>query len=469
MGDLRSTQQVVEAVYAADPDLRSTQQVIEVIYTISTGEVKQLTANISATANATAALRQKKFLTADVFSSANVIANFPGTKQLDVEIAGTAIVSANLTIPKLTAGISASTIVTANLTGIRQFVADFNVSAKVTADLSVKVLLTADINCSGVVDADIRENIQYLTADIVNTGNVASVINVPFHPGNSLVFLTHEVAVTLVLARDVESVLELTHQVDLVFGQRSLDTQNTILFTHSVDVDRVLPVKVASSTLSLTHSAIAARATTSFLVLNQMATGVISFLEGIATSELTLSQSVNTAGSVIGNTVESVLALTQSAVNDSVILSTVTNTLDLTQNAFGIVLASKTFVILQAPFDLIQTSIVLPNPLLDDNESLVSNLTLRRSMGNTIRTYVKTSNSRRVRYTFTLDRLKSLELEAFFDAYNGTEMRMINWKGQIWRVKLITNPLDFVQTRSYNPNGDRTDVNLEFEGVLLNG
>ena len=106
---------------------------------------------------------------------------------------------------------------------------------------------------------------------------------------------------------------------------------------------------------------------------------------------------------------------------------------------------------------------------LDDNESLVSNLTVRRSMNNVPRTYVQTSLSRRLRYTFVLNRLKSLELEAFFDAYNGASIKMLNWKGEIWQIKLITNPVDFVQTRRAEPGGDRTDVNLEFEGVLING
>jgi hypothetical protein len=166
---------------------------------------------------------------------------------------------------------------------------------------------------------------------------------------------------------------------------------------------------------------------------------------------------------------QSLLNLTQEAIGNRVATVSPSNTLALEQNAFAVVLGTKTYVMLQAPFNLIQTTVVLPNPLLNDNEGLVSNIMLRRSMDNTPYTYIKRSNSRVLKYTFTLNRLKALELEAFFDAYSGADIKMLNWKGELWKVKLITNPIDFVQTRRAEPGGDQTDVNLEFEGVKLNG
>lgn len=393
----------------------------------------------------------------------------PGIKQLSASI----LVSGTLTALIDTSDISTDFLGTGNiaavLTGTRQFTVDFSANGLLGVELDVKVPLTLDITASGQLTADLRENIEYLNVDFTGTGELTAEIDVPFHVGNTIISLSQQVEVTLVLALNVQNTLNLTQQLDLIFGQRSLTAQNVILFTHSVEVNRVLPVKTVSNTLTLTQSVVEARPVTSFLVLSQSAVGVISFLEGIANNTLALTQSVNTAGSVVVAALENTINLIQTVSDDLVKLVSLINTISFTQNVFGVVLASKTFVILQAPFDLIQTSVVLPNPLLDDNESLVSNLTLRRSMDNSIRTYVKTNNSRRIRYTFTLDRLKGLELEAFFDAYNGTDIRMINWKGQIWKVKLITNPLDFVQTGRYGPNSDRTDINLEFEGVILNG
>jgi hypothetical protein len=65
--------------------------------------------------------------------------------------------------------------------------------------------------------------------------------------------------------------------------------------------------------------------------------------------------------------------------------------------------------------------------------------------------------------------MKGLELEEFFKYYNSSDIKLTNWKGEVWKVKLMSNPLDFVQTERYYPTGARTDINLEFEGVKLFG
>lgn len=426
---LRSTQEVIQILYEIDPKLRLTQEVIQVFYQEHITGLQSLTAGI------------------------NVIAS----------------VSADVTIPSLEASITVEATLSGIITGVRQFNTDITAEATVNAALLNYVRMNAAITADGDMAANIRKNIEYLDAGIAASGDVTIAdLDVPWHAGNTL-NLTHLATVEKVLARSLEHTLDLQHQVDLVFGQRALSASSQILFTHNATVIRVLPTQAASNTITFTQSLSEYREAISYLVLTHSAVGTIDFIEGITSSVLNLTDSVSPAGSVFNLSAASQLNLTHLADGDAEKGLSVSSNLNLKQNAFGVVLAGKKYILLQAPFELIQTSVILPNPLLDDNESLVSNLVLRRSMNNTPRTYVQTSDSRRLRYTFTLNRLKALELEAFFDSYSGADIKMLNWKGEIWRVKLITNPIDYVQTRRAEPGGDRTDVNVEFEGVLLNG
>jgi len=124
---------------------------------------------------------------------------------------------------------------------------------------------------------------------------------------------------------------------------------------------------------------------------------------------------------------------------------------------------------MQAPWPRIEASIVLPAPELDDKENNVSDMLVKRAMDGTRRVYVKRSTSRRLAYTFDMTRQKGLELEEFLTTYNAEHIRMQNWKGEIWDVQLLTNPLDFVQNRRHSPDGANVAINLEFEGVKLSG
>ena len=380
-----------------------------------------------------------------------------------------ATVVAELKIPTLSANIQVNATVGASLVGVRQLNADLSALAALSGDLVDLTPLTGGITADGDITAELRENIEYLTADITVDGDITlAKVDVPWHAGNTL-DLQQSATVDLVKNESVESILDIQHQVDLVFGQRFLSAEDTISLTHEAFVIRVLPTVTASSLLNLSHQLTEHREVISYLVLTHSAVGILSFLEGAASSILNLTDSVSLAGSVFNLSAESQLNLTQLADADQEATRIASNSLNLQQHAFAVALASKKYVLFQAPFKLIQTSIVLPNPLLDDNEGLVSNLMARRSMNNTLRTYVQTTKNRRLRYTFTLNRPKALEVEAFFDAYNGADIKMLNWKGELWKVNLITNPIDFVQTRRAEPGGDRTDVNLEFEGVRIYG
>jgi hypothetical protein len=464
---LRSTQEIVQASFTQDSDVRLYQQYIEVLYKESTTE--QLTADITASATVGADLKTFTYLTTGITASATVSADLDrvGTERLLADLVTSLTVTCNITLPGLKGGFLGTGTLTGIITGKRQFTADIDCTADLIADVLSYVRLTAGISATGDVVADVRENIEYLEADITATGDVVSILNIPWHPGNTL-DLTHSAEVDLVTAIAVSNTLNLTQSLNLVFGQRFFYPSHTITFTQDVQVIHVLPTKTASNSLVLTQTLSEYRAVDSYLTLTQLAIGTIFFIEGVASNDLNLTDSVSTAGTVFNLTISNQLNLTHSVTYDLVTSESVSSTLSLTQNIVYVQFGTDTYTLLQAPFELIQTTVVLPNPLLDDNENIVSDLVLRRSMDNTAYTYVKTSNNKRLRYTFVLSRMKALELEGFFNSYNGADIKMINWKGEIWKVKLITNPIDFVQTRRNEPGGDRTDVNLEFEGELLN-
>ncbi len=393
-----------------------------------------------------------------------------GVRALNVNIEASALVTGVILALDYTVDFTAEAIVIADLTGIWGLTSDISAEAVVNVELLSYKRMNAAITADGDVAVNIRKNIRYLDASIIASGDITLVeFDVaPERLGNTL-NLTHSATVEKVLSFSIEDTLNLQHQASLVYGLRFLSISSQVLFTHSATFALALPTQTASSTLSFSHSAVPFRELNSYLVLQQEATVTTYFIEGTASSVLNLTDLVSLAGSVFNLPVESQLNLTQLATANEVRNLSASSNLTLSQNVFAIVLPEKKYILLQAPFELIQTSVVLPNPLLDDNESLISNLTLRRSMDNTPRTYVQTSKNKRLRYTFILNRLKALELEAFFNSYNGADIKMLNWKGQIWKVKLITNPIDYVQTRRAEPGGDRTDVNVEFEGVLLNG
>lgn len=445
---LRTTQQIAQVLYNTDPKLRITQQVTQVLY------------------NTDPKLRTTQQIVQILYTEHTI-----GSQLLTASITASATIEGDLKSPKFISDINGAATVNASITGIWQFSADITATGALDASLSIFVLFTSGVTVSGdITTANLRKNIEYLTADITATGDITqAILNVPWHGGSTLVDLEQSVDVEIVYSRSVENTLNLQQEVELIFGQRSFYPSNTILFTQEVEVIRVLPTKTASNTLNLTQVLSEYREVISYLILQQEAIGVIDFIEASASNVLSLTGSVSAAGTVFNLEANNQLNLTQSADWEQIQTKTLTSSLNLRQNVYPILLATKKYVLLQAPFDLIQTSVVLPNPLLDDNEGLVSNLTLRRSMNNVARTYVKTSKNRRLRYTFVMNRLKALELQAFCNSYNGADIKMINWKGELWKVKLITNPIDFVQTRRHEPGGARTDVNLEFEGVMLSG
>lgn len=272
-------------------------------------------------------------------------------------------------------------------------------------------------------------------------------------------------------------ILNVTTSLNLTFDTDSTTAQttdksasNTLNFEQNLLHKKALPTKTASNTLNFTSETLGGfRLTVNTLLLTHLAEAEIFQLTGSGSNNIVFSQIVSLAESVFNRSASNQKLLTYEVSYNAIFTREISNQLLCNQLAFGLVIPTKKYVLLQAPFDCLQTSIVLPAPLFGDTESLISNVNIKRSMNGNTYSYVKSSNSRVLKYTFRMTRGKALEFQRFCEFYNSTQIKLQDWKGEIWKVNIMTNPIDFVLTGRDAPTEDRTDVNIEFEGVRING
>lgn len=129
-------------------------------------------------------------------------------------------------------------------------------------------------------------------------------------------------------------------------------------------------------------------------------------------------------------------------------------------------------IYLQAPWDLIQTTTMLPNPQLGDLRNKVLSVNIRNAIDGTFYSYKKSNktyfnNTTFDRYKliweFKLHRGKADELKAFVEAYSGQVWRVTDWKERVYRVFLVNDPVDFTCL-----TGDGLHmVRLELEGERI--
>jgi len=127
---------------------------------------------------------------------------------------------------------------------------------------------------------------------------------------------------------------------------------------------------------------------------------------------------------------------------------------------------------LMAPHPLCAVITVLPNPTWSDSEALTDEVTTKRAMDGTARTYVKTKNQRcKLQWQFRMTRNKSLELRAFISVYFATMVKVVDHNEVAWIGHFMNNPFEFeVNQRAAPaiapmPRGETVVITIEFEGV----
>jgi len=133
-------------------------------------------------------------------------------------------------------------------------------------------------------------------------------------------------------------------------------------------------------------------------------------------------------------------------------------------------------VYLMAPWDLIQATVMLPNPQLGDLNQKQHQVNIRNSIDGTFYSYVKSSkvytsteggfaelDRHKLSWEFKLRRGKADELLAFVEAYYGYKWRVIDWNERTYCMNMTNDPVEFT---CMNKAGIYS-VRLELQGELV--
>jgi hypothetical protein len=110
-------------------------------------------------------------------------------------------------------------------------------------------------------------------------------------------------------------------------------------------------------------------------------------------------------------------------------------------------------------------SIVLPPPEFNDFVAGQSKVAVQRSMTGSIRVYAKRADREKLNFHFTLPKYKADEFKLFLQDEINNPIDMLDWNGDAWHVKILSNSVDFVENRRWSPCGNAVDVTVEFVGT----
>jgi hypothetical protein len=129
---------------------------------------------------------------------------------------------------------------------------------------------------------------------------------------------------------------------------------------------------------------------------------------------------------------------------------------------------------LLAPFIAPMTQTTIKSPELQDQmiPDIISND--RRSMNGTRYSYVNSSDYVRLIWTWdSVDKGKVFEIEEFVYSYFGEEIKIVDWRGTLWRARLLTSPADFEISKRAAPcppgRNEAGTFTLEFLAIRLTG
>lgn len=119
---------------------------------------------------------------------------------------------------------------------------------------------------------------------------------------------------------------------------------------------------------------------------------------------------------------------------------------------------------IQAPFEQIQTTTFLPNPIFGNSVITAAEVARKKSMNGATYTYVKKKDRRKISLTVEITRDKLLELQEFVSIYLTADIRLTTHEDEVWKVVFANDPFEFEAIVS----GSHFQVKLDFEGRKLN-
>lgn len=96
---------------------------------------------------------------------------------------------------------------------------------------------------------------------------------------------------------------------------------------------------------------------------------------------------------------------------------------------------------IKGPYPNSKVTILLPNPQFEDARASEAGIQIKRTMTGRLITYVQSSDRVTLRFPFQLSRMKSLELEAFINAYQSAHWHVTLHDGSKWDAQLVGQPV----------------------------
>lgn len=112
----------------------------------------------------------------------------------------------------------------------------------------------------------------------------------------------------------------------------------------------------------------------------------------------------------------------------------------------------------------VNKAIALPPPEFNDNYATQQKTIFKRMMDASLRTYNKTSDNEKIHYDFVITRIQADNLREFLDSENGNFINLIDWRGYRYRVKLLTDSVNFEESGRWEPCGNKVRTSMEFLG-----
>jgi hypothetical protein len=109
-------------------------------------------------------------------------------------------------------------------------------------------------------------------------------------------------------------------------------------------------------------------------------------------------------------------------------------------------------------------AIVLPPPEFNDFVAGQGKIAIQRSMMGSFRVYAKRTNREKLNWRFIIPKYKADEFEQFLLAEINNEITLIDFDGNYWKVRVLSDSVDFTETGRWAPCGNKVEVTLELVG-----
>ena len=261
------------------------------------------------------------------------------------------------------------------------------------------------------------------------------------------------VACTGVFRRSVTQTLVMTQLARAL--KSVIVTAQTLTMTHLATYS-IIFTRSVTHTLTMTQQAVAFRECRQTLVMSQSVVCVKS-KHLTVTQTLALTQVLH-RNIIVGRVLTDTLVFFEGQPKDSGI------GVDLTSpSAVATLVPRSCLVIIGVP----EQTVILPCPQFGDSEAYQGQVNLKRTMTGDTFTYVRKGRVEKLQYTFHVGTHKAYEMQRYLLSHAAKLHTVYNWKGEVWKVYITNNPVEFSAAERWQNKGERHEFTLELEGIKV--